>query len=364
MGLFEEIGCFCYDSVTFKKAKNVLAKNTKLTISNEIIHPGETASLALPLPEMFSCAPMYMPIKVVHGKESGPTLLVTAAMHGNELNGAEIIHRLLNSSSLKKLKGTLIAIPIMNVYGFVNKTRTMPGGATLASQFPGSPTGSHAARLAHIFCEQIFSLADYCIDLQTGWLNYSNLPQIFISEDNEVELEFARAFAAPVISEIEPVNNSLRAYAIKKQIPYLVYEAGEAMRFDEPSINIGMKGIIQLMRHVGMLAKSKKRSLKQKSFIMKDMRWVRSPTSGISHSRIKLGQQVKKGEELTIIKDPFGSGATLSVQAPFAGIVVSMNNLPLVYEGVPLFQLASFEKLSMAATHIEDWMDASDMSGV
>ena len=317
-------------------------------------------SLALPLPELFSCAPMYMPIKVVHGKQAGPCVLVIAAMHGNELNGAEIINRLLKSSSIKKLKGTLIAVPIMNVYGFVNKTRTMPGGALLGDNFPGGSHGSHAARLAHLFCTEIFSLADYCIDLQTGWLNHTNLPQLFVSEDNEKELELAHAFAAPVISEIASKKGSLRAYANKQKIPYLVYEAGEAMRFDETSIRIGTKGVINVMRQLQLLPPSKSTAVKRRSSVMRDTYWMRSPTSGISHSTTQLGQQVAKGECLTIIKDPFGAGEDVVVNAPFDGIVVGVNNLPLVYEGVSLFELASFEKLSQAATRIEDWMDESD----
>ena len=336
-------------------------KNSNITICNETIHPGEQVSLALPLPELFSCAPMYMPIKVIHGKQAGPCLLVIAAMHGNELNGAEIINRLLQSKSMSKLKGTLIAVPIMNVYGFINKTRTLPGGAALGTNFPGSSQGSHAARLAHLFCSEIFSLSDYCIDLQTGWLNHSNLPQIFATDENKKELELAHAFGAPVISEVAPQKGSLRAHANKEEKPYLVYEAGEAMRFDEPSIRIGTKGITNVMRHIGMLsAPSKTKPTKQKSFLMRDTRWVRSPTSGISHSITKLGQRVKKDELLTVIKDPFGAGSDVSVSAPFEGIVVSINNLPLVYEGVSLFQLAAFERLFLAATHIEGWIDESE----
>lgn len=336
-------------------------KNANLTICNETINPGEQASLALPFPELFSCAPMYMPIKVFHGKQAGPCLLVIAAMHGNELNGAEIINRLLQSKSMSKLKGTLIAVPIMNVYGFINKTRTMPGGATLSTSFPGSSYGSHAARLAHLFCSKIFSLVDYCIDLQTGWLNHSNLPQVFASDDNQKELELAHAFGAPVISELAAQKGSLRAFANTEKKPYLVYEAGEAMRFDETSIRIGVKGVLNVMKHIGMLSTvSKPTSSKPESFIMRDTQWVRSPTSGISHAVVKLGQQVKKGELLTIIKDPFGAGSDISVIAPFNGVVVSINNLPLVYEGVPLFQLAAFERLSLAATHIEDWVDESE----
>ncbi len=336
-------------------------KNTNITICNETIHPGEQVSLALPLPELFSCAPMYMPIKIVHGKQAGPCLLVIAAMHGNELNGAEIINRLLQSNSIKRLKGTLIAVPIMNVYGFINKTRTLPGGASLGTNFPGSPQGSHAARLAHLFCSEIFTLADYCIDLQTGLLNHSNLPQIFVTDNHQKELELAHAFGAPVISELSAPKDSLRAYANKEQIPYLVYEAGEAMRFDEYAIRIGVKGIINIMRHIDILPTlGKAHFIKQKSFLMRDTRWVRSPTSGISHSNIKLGQQVKQGELLTIIKDPFGAGSNVSVIAPFDGVVVSVNNLPLVYEGIPLFQLAAFERLSLAASHIEGWVDESE----
>ncbi len=336
-------------------------KNSNITIGSETIHPGENVSLALPLPELFSCAPMYMPIKVVHGKQAGPCLLVTAAMHGNELNGAEIINRLLQLSKLKKLKGTLIAVPIMNVYGFINKTRTLPGGVSLGNNFPGTAQGSHAARLAHLFCTEIFPLANYCIDLQTGWLNHTNLPQIFTTDNNEQEMELAHAFSAPVISEMTAQKGSLRAHANAQEVPYLVYEAGEAMRFDESAIRLGTRGIINFMRHIDMLpASSKPRTAKHKSFIMKDTRWVRSPTSGISHSTIKLGQQVKKGEQLTVIKDPFGAGSDVPVAAPFDGIVVSMNNLPLVYEGVSLFQLAAFERLSLAASHLEDWVDESN----
>lgn len=304
---------------------------------------------------------MYMPIKVIHGKQAGPCLLVIAAMNGNELNGAEIINRLLQSKGLSKLKGTLIAVPIMNVYGFINKTQTMPGGATLSNSFPGNSHGSHAARLAHLFCSEIFSLADYCIDLQTGWLNHSNLPQVGTSDDNQEELALARAFGAPVISQLAAQKGSLRAFANTKEKPYLVYEAGEAMRFDETSIRIGVKGLNNVMKHIGMLAKANKPTQnKQKSFLMRDTLWIRSPTSGISHATVKLGQQVQKGELLTIIKDPFGAGPDISVIAPFNGVVVSMNNLPLVYEGVSLFQLAAFERLSLAATHIEDWVDESE----
>ena len=336
------------------------SKNTAITICNETIHPGESASLALPLPEIFSCAPMYMPIKVFHGKQAGPCLLVLAAMHGNELNGAEIINRLLEMKSLQQLKGTVVAVPIMNVYGFINKSATLPGGSFLDASFPGCATGSHAARLAHLFCNTIFSLADYCIDLQTGWLNHTNLPQIITNECEGSELAFAHSFGAPVLSQRSPKKGSLRAYAEKKGIPYLVYEAGEALRFDEQSIRLGVEGVLSTLRHIGAIDDVVALSQQDPSLLTRDSQWVRSPTSGISYAKVSLGQKVKKGERLAVIKDPFGAGENVAVTSPFEGVVVSVNNLPLVYEGVSLFQLASFEKLSQAATHIEDWMSDAD----
>lgn len=331
-------------------------KAKKFKICNEIIQPGEMASMALPLPEMFSCAPMFMPLKVFHGKQEGPVMLIMAALHGNELNGTEIINRLLQSSALKKLKGTLICVPIMNVHGFVTKSRTLPGGVPLARSFPGSSTGHHAARIAHLFLEDIFSIADYCIDLQTGWQNFSNLPQIFISNDAQ-ELKLAKLFGAPVITHVDAPSGSLRKEALKRDIPYLVYEAGEAMRFDESAIKFGLKGIKNVMMATNMLSSSSEVKETQ-SFLMEDNVWVRSPTSGICHSKIKLGQQVSEGEQLCIIKDPFGSGVDEVVKSSFEGVVVGVNNLPLVHEGVDLYEIASFVKQRAAASHLEDWPEA------
>ena len=142
-------------------------KNKPLQICNEVIHPGESLSLALPMPEMFSCAPLYMPIKVIHGKHPGPCVLITAAVHGNELNGVEIINQLINLKVMKRLEGTIIAVPVMNVYGLINRSPYLPTGVDLNTCFPGSSTGTHAARIAHLFSQEIFLKADVCIDLQT-----------------------------------------------------------------------------------------------------------------------------------------------------------------------------------------------------
>jgi len=331
-------------------------KNSKVTICDEVIHPGETISLALPLPELFSCAPMYMPIKVTHGKNKGPVLLVVAAIHGNELNGTEIIHQLLKRPELEDLCGTLIAIPIINVYGFINRSRTLPGGSSLNQSFPGSPNGSHAARLADLISTRILPLADYCIDLQTGFLNHSNLPQVFVGVENQVEMDLAETFGAPVIARLEPEPGSLRETANAQDVPFLVYEAGEAMRFDEHAIEVGVQGILNIMQKLEMLDKALPEPVNPtSSFLVKTSSWVRSPTSGISHSQIRLGAEVKKGQSLSMIKDPFGAGHDVPVTAPADGIIVGKNNLPLVHEGATLFQIASFSEMAKAVSHFENW---------
>lgn len=338
-------------------------KNTNLQICNETIHPGENLSLALPIPELFSCAPLYMPIKVIHGKKAGPCLLVTAAMHGNELNGTEIINRLLNSSSLKRLRGTLIAVPVLNVYGLINRSRYLPGGIELDRCFPGIPTGTHGSRMAHLFTSEIFNKADLCIDLQTGGLNCTNLPQIYITPNDEHSKGLAKVFNAPVLSNTACEKGMLRTHAAEKNKPFLTYEAGEAMRFDQHAIKVGVKGILNVMRKIGMLPEtSHKKDTPLKSFFAEKNIWVRASTSGISHTKHKLGQHVKKGEVLCTISDPFGATDSEIITSPEEGIIVGKNNLPLTHEGEGLFQLAVFSGMQHAASHLEDWKEKSTES--
>lgn len=337
-----------------------IKKNVPIQICNETIHPGETLSLALPLPELFSCAPLYMPIKVIHGKQAGPCFLITAAMHGNELNGTEIINRLLTTTNIKTLRGTLIAIPVINVYGLISSSRYLPGGVDLDRCFPGSKTGTHAARLAHLFVNEILSKADICLDLQTGFLNFTNLPQIYVNFNDEKAKTLAEAFNAPVISNSICEKGMLRTVAFKQKKPFLLYEAGEAMRFDEHAIKVGLKGISNIMRKTNMLPeKSTKKESRLKSFFAEKNIWVRASTSGISHTKYKLGQHVKKGEALCTIKDPFGATDSVTIISPEEGIIVGKNNLPLVHEGEGLFQLAVFSKMQYAATHLEEWEEKS-----
>ncbi len=339
-------------------------KNANFSICDETIYPGESLSLALPLPELFSCAPMHMPIKVMHSKKPGPCLLVIAAIHGDALNGTEIINRLLSQVSIKRLKGTLIAAPVFNVYGFINKSRELPGGGLLHQSFPGLEDGTHAQRIAHVFNKSILTLADYVIDLQTGPLNYSNFPQIFIDFNNKKERELALACTAPIISNVKITPGSLRETTYVQKLPYLVYEAGEAMRFDENAIRMGLRSINNVMTRLEMFVTNNTSKARKSfpSFFVEGSSWVHAPTSGISYSRIKLGQQVEKDQLLSVIRDPFGAGYDVNLLASQDGIVVGKANLPLVKEGEKLFQLATFAEMDKAVSHFEDWRKSEHAS--
>ena len=231
-------------------------KNDKLTICDTIVHPGETANLALPLPERYSCSPLYMPMKVIHGKEKGPCLLIFSTLKGNELNGLEIVNRTVREIDLHQIKGTVIAIPALNIYGLTHFPSQLPAGGNLSDCFPGSPNGSFGERIAYLFTQEILKKADYCIELQTGALNHNILPQVYCNFDNIRTKQLARSFQSPVVTNVTLEGNQLRQTTEDLYIPLLVYQAGEAMRFDENAITLGVNGILNIMRAVDILPKA------------------------------------------------------------------------------------------------------------
>lgn len=333
-----------------------MAKSSTLSICNEVIHPGESLSLALHLPELYSCLPAYMPIKVFHGKRAGPTLLLIAAINGDELNGIEVINRVLSYKRLNKIEGTLIAIPVVNVFGLANKSKFLPGDVLLSERFPGSAHGTHADRLAHLFTSEIFNLADYIVCLRTGPLNYSHFPEVSTDLTNETCKTMAQVFQAPVMTQAKPKPGSLFAYARQENKNFITFTAGEANRFDSGSIKLGLKGIFKLMAHLKMIPeKNPTPHRENKHGIMHQAIWVRSHHSGISTNRVKLGQQVSHGDVLSEISDPFGNFDTQELKSPRDGIIVGINNVPLVKEGESLFKIALFSEPEEAASHLAKW---------
>ncbi|MEO1419573.1 MAG: succinylglutamate desuccinylase/aspartoacylase family protein [Pseudomonadota bacterium] len=305
------------------------------------IGPGERRSVALPVTDLYTHTQMSMPVEVVNGKRPGPALLVSAAIHGDEINGVEIVRRLLTTAALDKIRGTLIAVPIVNVLGFLNLSRYLPDRRDLNRCFPGSSKGSAASRLAHRFCEQILQQVDVAIDLHTAAVHRTNLAQIRVTAGDEKARALADAFAAPVIVASEVREGSLRAEAERQKIPIIVYEAGEALRFDESSIRAGVRGIRRVMRQLKMLPGRPPASFGE-PVLAHDSAWVRAPQSGILVSAVKLGERVKRGQTVATISDPVGADQT-AVTSPHDGVVIGRVQLPLVHAGDALCHIAEFE---------------------
>lgn len=332
-----------------------MTNDDALEICNAIVRPGERESIDLPVADLYTGTSLYMPVKVIRGKRPGPVLFVSAAVHGDELNGVEIIRRLLVQKALRSIRGTLIAVPVVNVHGFLNQSRYLPDRRDLNRSFPGSAKGSIAGRMAHTFLTEIVSKADYGIDLHTGALNRSNFPQIRANLDDPTTSDLAQSFGAPVMLNASIRDGSLRSCAADQNFPMLVYEAGEALRFDEVAIRAGLRGVLKVMRYLEMLPPVKSKRTRQiVPVVAASTSWVRAPASGIVSRKIGLGTRVVEGQQLALVGDPLGE-AQEKVTAPFDGIVIGRSNLPLAHEGDALFNVAAFKSVSRAETKVEQF---------
>lgn len=320
-------------------------------IAGETVLPGTRANLSLPVPGQSAYTPMSMPVHVVHGRSDGPIVFLSAAIHGDEINGIEIIRQILRLKGLSRLKGTLICVPIVNVYGFLNHTRYLPDRRDLNRAFPGAKHGSLAARMARVFADEIVDKATLGIDLHTGANNRTNLPHIRADLDDPETRELAAAFGTPIAINANLRDGSLRQYALEHGVDMLLYEAGEALRFNSLAIRTGVRGVTNVLRKIEMLpaGRSAKPPPVHPFTEARMSRWIRAPQSGLLRSTIALGTRIERGETLGHIADALGENET-GVSSPFTGIVIGRTNLPIVNEGDALFHVASFAD----STKVED----------
>lgn len=314
-----------------------------LNIGGEEIERGTRKQLALTVAKLYDFTDMKIPVEVVRGLEDGPTLFVSAAIHGDEINGVDIVRRLLKHRMLKSIAGTLIAIPIVNVFGFNDKSRYLPDRRDLNRSFPGAEHGSLASQIAYMFRTEIVNQSTHGIDLHTGALHRRNLPQIRADLTYTPNLLLAEAFGAPVVLNASPRDGSLREMVDEKKIPMLLYEAGTALRFDHRAAILGVEGILNVMRAIGMLPPLRLKVPVVKPYIAKSSQWVRAPISGIFITRKKLGERVVKGDKLGFITNPFGD-YEYAILSPVDGIIIGNSILPLANEGDGIYHIASFDK--------------------
>jgi len=324
--------------VSFAESASAPAR-PPLTIGPVTVPPGQRQQVELPVARLPTGTMMALPVTVIHGKRPGPRLWLSAAIHGDELNGVEIIRRVSAALKSTHLRGAVVAVPVVNLFGLLGQSRYLPDRRDLNRSFPGSPRGSLGARLAHIFMQGVVHQCTHGIDLHTGAVHRANLPQVRANLDDPATYAVARAFAAPIMIHAATRDGSLRQAAARRAIPVLVYEGGEALRFDETAIQAGVRGIVQVLHHLQMypLADPPTAAPVLES---RHTRWLRASRSGLWQPQVGLGETVAPRQRLGLITDTFGR-RPLTVRSPGPGLVVGLHQNPLVNQGDALVHVAT-----------------------
>lgn len=335
-------------------------KRQPFEIGGQAIAPGERATIDVPVSTLSDHTPISLSVHVVHGKRPGPVLFVSAAIHGDEVIGVEIVRRLLRARPLKSIAGTLLAVPIVNTFGFLNHSRYLPDRRDLNRCFPGLSEGSMASRLAHIFMREVVERSDVGIDLHSAAIHRSNLPQIRLTPGNERLAGLGRAFGAPVMMQSKLREGSLRMAAEEAGVDVLLYEGGEGLRFDELAARAGVSGVLRVMHHLEMIPRKGAPRQKTSPVLAKESRWYRAPAGGVFRGYLATGEAVRPGTILGAVSDPFGE-VEAEVVCEERGIVIGRTNMPVVYEGEALFHIAETPKADTAAEGVSAHLEAAPL---
>lgn len=310
-----------------------------LRLLGKAIPAGETTDLELALPQLSPHLPASLPVRVIRSKRAGPRLLITAVIHGDEIIGIEIISRLLASGYTDNLIcGDIVIIPVVNLFGYLQRSRYLPDGRDLNRCFPGATKGSLTARLARLLQDEILPHCTHGIDLHSGADSRTNLPQIRLDRNNPGTEELAKAFSPPLILKGKSPPGSFRAFAAKKRIPMILFEGSLAARFEEEPAEVGWRGIVGVLQHLGMLEPATEPVTQQKPVIIDGSSWQRASENGILHLPVLLGEPIRKGQHLGHIADFFGTKLA-NIKATKSGIVIGQTLTPALYEGDPLLHI-------------------------
>ncbi|MFK5924143.1 MAG: succinylglutamate desuccinylase/aspartoacylase family protein [Verrucomicrobiota bacterium] len=318
-----------------------IIKREPLVLGGQSFAPGTSGTLELTVGHMIDHQPLSMTVHVARGRQAGPCLMVSAGIHGNEICGVESLRLLLKMRLLKRLRGDLIVVPVVNMPAFMARSRYLPDRRDLNRLFPGSAKGSLGGRLASLFVEEVVGKCTHAVDMHSGAVNRPNLPQIRISPDDEAAMEMAKAFRVPVVIESPVREGTLRQTLLAREIPSLLFEAGEAGRLDHSSVRYGVRGLVSVMRSLSMLPQERKVDTRRrtKTVVADETYWERAPMGGIFTPMKELGKAVTVGEVLGIVADPFGRGEC-KVKARESGVIIGCSRDAAVDEGDALFHIA------------------------
>ncbi|WP_425392539.1 succinylglutamate desuccinylase/aspartoacylase family protein [Ekhidna sp.] len=295
----------------------------------------------IPTARLPSGTVIEIPIFSYEAKQEGPTLLLMAGMHGDEINGVEIMRRIITQKLYMVASGRVILIPVFNVFGFINFSREVPDGKDVNRSFPGNKNGSLASQFAYFMTDEVLPYIDYGIDFHTGGKQINNYPQVRAMLDDPKNQALANAFASPFIINSPFRDKSLRKEAGKKEKSVLVYEAGESLKLRKPAIDEGLSGMKRVMKHLGMITDAPQ-ATKPSTIIVKSS-WTRASRAGLHYAQARNGSFVKKGEVMGVISDPYGEYEK-KVKATHDCYILSINNNPVVNRGDALFHTGVTEQ--------------------
>ena len=318
--------------------------NTDLVILGEKIALGQSKTINFSFAKLYTSSKVETPVIIQRATAPGPTVLITAGIHGDEINGVEIVRQIIAKKINITAVGTTICIPILNTFGFLNADRTFPDGRDLNRVFPGTKTGSLASRVAYYFTKEILPFADYCLDFHTGGAQRFNAPQIRITPKSPELLKLGAIFNAPFTVMASNISKSYRATCHKIGTPILLFEGGKSQSSNKNIVTQGVDGVMRVLNHLGMLGLGidtpKKRT---PTIVISSSKWVRAQKSGLLHVKIPCNKYVEKGEFLATITDPYGT-MRFKVLAPNKGYIINVNQAPIVYQGDAIFHISTQSK--------------------
>jgi predicted deacylase len=311
--------------------------NNPLVLLGKNIPEGKRTVLDIEVAKLHTRTTVKVPVIIERSKVEGPVILLLAGVHGDEINGVSIIREIINQKLNVPKKGTIICIPVFNIFGYLIQTREFPDGRDLNRMFPGSLNGSLASQFAYQFTKEIAPFVDYVIDYHTGGGERDNVSQIRLESSEKETLELANIFNPPFVVHSGYIAKSLRESLKKMGKTVLLFEGGKSKNLDNTVINHGIRGTKNVLIHLGFI--DGEIALTEKTTFISKSKWIRSNYSGMFKLLVKNGTHVKKKELLGVIQDPFGEFKK-RIYAPFDCYIFCINKTPIVNKGEALFHVS------------------------
>ncbi|MBF4982826.1 succinylglutamate desuccinylase/aspartoacylase family protein [Nonlabens mediterrranea] len=312
-----------------------------INILDTEIKPGHSYKLNFNKAKLYTSTAIEVPVIIRRARKAGPVVLLTGGLHGDEINGIEVVRQVIAKGYNNPQAGTIICMPVLNVFGFLNMKREFPDGRDLNRSFPGYKSGSLAGRFAHQFVNEILPHVDIIMDFHTGGAQRFNAPQMRVDANYENSLKLAQVFKAPFLIYSNKLKGTLRHTCMELGKAYLLFEGGKSFESDKHVVKVGVQGVKRVLRHLDMLDDCIELPMDSlDSVVVKSSKWLRASYSGLFHPKVPYGKLVEKGEYIATITDPYGAFRH-KVKSNQTGYIINVNQSPMVYQGDAIFHITS-----------------------